>query len=109
MAFADAAVATPAAALQLAVEASEAAPAAVQVLRCTVPLSEAEAAGWPEGFFSDLPLSRSKATQPAPAPAPAPEPEPAPENPNPNPIPIPIPIPIPNPNPTRRPSRPSRG
>ena len=62
VAFADAAVATPPAALQLAVEESEAAPAAVQVLRCTVPLSEAEAAGWPEGVFSDIPLSRSKAT-----------------------------------------------
>ena len=63
VAFADAAVATPPAALQLAVEESEAVPAAVQVLRCTVPLSEAEAAGWPGGVFSDIPLSRSKATR----------------------------------------------
>ena len=62
VAFADAAVATPPAALQLGVEAAEAAPAAVQVLRCKVPLSEAEAAGWPEGAFNDIPLSRSKAT-----------------------------------------------
>ena len=64
--FSDAVFAAPPKPLQLSMgkeAAEDKAPAAVQVLRCKVPLSAAEAKDWPShGEWADIPLARSKAT-----------------------------------------------